>query len=296
MPWSWSGVGTGRPHRHLVQSWLMLLQAEGSRRACLCAECAFATVQAMQHEYEVRFAKDDPETRPTVEGQSQSHAKLPGSSGFPTPRASRCIGSAETRTPARHGPTWSGPGRAFGRSHSRPGLRRSGRTFPRARQRPRSAAMRQIEHVRCSCQTRRWISAGVTTTSRAKIDNDVDRGRRGRESIGAVLGDIRVSTKDPDAPGGYRPIHEWGLRKVFRDRRIPDRWLRRCGPSRTFDLIQALGGLVPGLDRSQPLRSQLDEWKDTLPTGWGDASLLMVQASPQVALWLSNVPEWVGAH
>ena len=37
----------------------------------------------MQHRYEVRFAKDDPESPPTMDEQSRPYARLPGSSASP---------------------------------------------------------------------------------------------------------------------------------------------------------------------------------------------------------------------
>jgi hypothetical protein len=70
----------------------------------------------MEQKYEVRFVKNDPETPPTMEEQIAIAREAARKLGVPTRKASRCTGSAGTRTLARRGPTWSGPGRGLGRS------------------------------------------------------------------------------------------------------------------------------------------------------------------------------------
>jgi hypothetical protein len=65
----------------------------------------------MQQTYVVRFARDDPETPPTMDEQIALARKAALKLGFRTPRASRYTGWVETPTPAKLGLMSSGPGR-----------------------------------------------------------------------------------------------------------------------------------------------------------------------------------------
>src|SRR5687767_9650359 len=67
----------------------------------------------IEHKYEVRFAKNDPETLKPWTSRPRSHASLRGSWRPERRERSSLPASARTRIPARRGPTWSGLGRDF---------------------------------------------------------------------------------------------------------------------------------------------------------------------------------------
>jgi hypothetical protein len=74
--------------------------------------------EPMQQTYVVRFARDDPETPPTMDEQIALARKAAQKLGVPNAESKRCTESVGTPIPARPGLTSSGPRRVYGRSRS----------------------------------------------------------------------------------------------------------------------------------------------------------------------------------
>ena len=86
--------------------------AETSKSAATAYQTIAARIPAATNT--VRFARDDPETPPTMDEQIALARKAADKLGVPNARASRCTGSVGTPTPVRLGHTSSGPGRGLG--------------------------------------------------------------------------------------------------------------------------------------------------------------------------------------
>ena len=71
----------------------------------------------MEHKYEVRFAKSDTETPPTMDEQIALARVAARKLGVPNAESAPLYRLARTRIPARRGPTWSGPGKDSGESY-----------------------------------------------------------------------------------------------------------------------------------------------------------------------------------